>query len=67
MIIFLNVAEKITNKTSTDKKVDTGPINNLFKYFNQPFKEISWHYTSTKEINSVMVLGSVFRALVLFP
>jgi hypothetical protein len=51
---FLNVAEKITNKTSKDKKVNTGPLHIFFKYFNQPLKETSWHYTSTKEINSII-------------
>jgi len=33
------------------KKEDASPLQNLFKYFNQPFKGISWPYTSTKEIN----------------
>jgi len=32
------------------KKEDVSPLQNLFKYFNQPFKDISWPYTSTKEI-----------------
>jgi len=26
----------------------------LFKYFSQPFKDISWPYTSTKEINKII-------------
>ena len=29
-------------------------LQNLFKYFNQPFKEISWSYTSAKEINRII-------------
>jgi hypothetical protein len=28
-------------------------LQNLFKYFNQPFQDISWPYTSSKEINNI--------------
>jgi hypothetical protein len=37
-----------------DGKKEATPLQNLFKYFNQPFKDISWHYTSTKEINKII-------------
>jgi len=37
-----------------EKKEDASPLKNLFKYFNQPFKDISWPYTSTKEINKIL-------------
>jgi hypothetical protein len=53
---FLNIAEEIINKITNDKKEYTCPIKNVFKYFNHPFEDISWHYTSTKEIYSIIDL-----------
>jgi hypothetical protein len=32
------------------------PLQNLFKSFSQPFKDISWPYTATKEINKIIGL-----------
>ena len=50
---FLNIIGSISNKRIEGKKEAT-PLQNLFKYFNQPFKDISWPYTSTKEINKII-------------
>ena len=36
------------------KKEDACPLQYLFEYFNQPFKDISWPYTSSKEINKII-------------
>jgi hypothetical protein len=36
------------------KKEDASPLQYLFEYFNQPFKDISWPYTSSKEINKII-------------
>ena len=46
---FLNQAGSISNKRTNEKEDKAIPLQNLFKYFNQPFKDISWPYTSTKE------------------
>jgi len=32
------------------KEEEASPLQNLFKYFNQPFKDISWPYTFAEEI-----------------
>jgi hypothetical protein len=37
---FLNISGSINNKRSNEKD-DAGPLQNLFKYFNQPFNDIS--------------------------
>jgi len=50
---FLNTAGSISNSRISEKKEDASPLKNLFKYSNQPFKVISWPYTSTKEINKI--------------
>jgi hypothetical protein len=42
----------ISNKIINEKEADASPLQNLFKYFNQLFKDVSWPYTSTKEINN---------------
>jgi hypothetical protein len=51
---FLNIAGNITNKRISEKEEEASPLQNLFKYFNQPFKDISWPYTSAKEINKII-------------
>jgi hypothetical protein len=53
---FLNIAGSISDKRISEKEEEAKPLQNLFKYFNQPFKDISWPYTSwpytsAKEIN----------------
>ena len=50
---FLNLAGCIGNKRINEKEEEASPQQNLFKYFNQPFKDISWPYTSAKEINKM--------------
>jgi len=50
---FLNTAESISYERINGKKEDVSPLQNLFKYFNQPFKGRSRPYTSTKEINKI--------------
>ena len=45
---FLNTAGSISSKRTNEKEEEVSPIQNLFKYFNQPFKDISWPYTSAK-------------------
>ena len=47
---FLNIAGIINNKRINEKEDDASPLQNLFKYFNQPFNDVSWPYTSAKEI-----------------
>ena len=51
---FLNIAGSTSNKRINEKEDKASPLQNLFKYFNQSFKDISWPYTSTKEINKIM-------------
>ena len=51
---FLNIAGSISNKRINGKNEDASPVQNLFKYFNQPFKDISCPYTSAKEINEMI-------------
>jgi len=50
---FLNIVGSISNKRINEKE-DASPLQNLFKYFNQPFKDISWPYTSAKEIHKII-------------
>jgi hypothetical protein len=50
---FLNIAGSISYKRINKKNEDISPLQNLIKYFNQPFKDISWPYTSTTEINKI--------------
>ena len=50
---FLNIAGSISNKRIGEKE-EACQLQNLFKYFNQPFKDISWPYTSAKEINKII-------------
>jgi hypothetical protein len=50
---FLNIAGSTSTK-GINKKKDASPLQYLFEYFNQPFKDISWPYTSSKEINKVI-------------
>ena len=53
---FLNIAESIRIKRINEKEEDASPLQYLFEYFNQPFKDISWSYTSSKEINKIIDL-----------
>ena len=50
---FSNIAGNISNKRINEKE-GANLIQNLFKYFNQAFKDISWPYTSAKEINKII-------------
>ena len=52
---FSNIAGSISDKRINGKE-GASPIQNLLKYFNQPFKDISWPYTSAREINKVINL-----------
>jgi len=40
--------------TPLSHKSEASPLQNLFKYFNQPFQDISWPYTSAKGINKII-------------
>ena len=51
---FSNIAGSISNKRINEKEEEASSLQNLFKYFNQPFKDVSWPYTSTKEINKII-------------
>jgi len=51
---FLSIAGSTSNKRINKKDDEASPLQNLFKYFNQPFKDISWPYTSAKEINKII-------------
>jgi hypothetical protein len=51
---FLNTAGSITNKNIVDKGEEVNPLQRLFKHVTQPFKEMSWSYTSAKEINDII-------------
>ena len=42
----------MSNKQSNKKRCKS--LQSLFRYFNQPFKNISWPYTFTKEINTII-------------
>ena len=44
------MAGSISNKRINEKE-EANPLQNLFKYFNQAFKDIRWPYTSAKEIS----------------
>jgi len=48
------MAGSIGNKRINEKEEEASPLQNLFKYFNQSFKDISWPYTSAKEINKII-------------
>ena len=50
---FSNIAGNISNKRINEKE-GANPIQNLFKYFNQPFKDMRWPYASAKEINKII-------------
>jgi hypothetical protein len=51
---FLNISGSINNKRFNDKEDDASPLQNLFKYFNHPFNDISLSYTSAKEIKKII-------------
>ena len=51
---FLNIAGSVSNKRINGKGEEASPLQNLLKCFNQPFKHISWPYTSAKEINKII-------------
>ena len=46
---FSNIAGSISDKR-INRKEGASLIQNLFKYFNQPFRDIRWLYTSAREI-----------------
>ena len=46
---FSNIAGSISDKRINGKE-GASPIQKLFKYFNQPFRDIRWLYTSAREI-----------------
>jgi hypothetical protein len=48
------MAGSISNKRINEKEKDAGQLQNLFKYFNHPFKNVSWPYTPAKEINKII-------------
>jgi hypothetical protein len=48
------LAGSVSNKRINEKGEDASPLQNLFKCFNQPFKDISLPYTSAKEINKII-------------
>jgi hypothetical protein len=59
---FLNISASISTKGINEKEEEPSPLQNLFKYFNQPFKDTSWPYTSwpytsAKEINKIIDEG----------
>jgi len=37
--IFLNISGSTNNKRFNEKEDDVSPLQNLFKYFNQPFND----------------------------
>ena len=51
---FLNIAGSISNKRINEKEEQASLLQNLFKYFNQPSKDVSQTYTSAKEINKII-------------
>ena len=51
---FLNIAGSVSNKRINGKGEEASPLQNLLKCFYQPFKHISWTYTSAKEINKII-------------
>jgi len=51
---FLNIAGSTSTKGINEKKEEASTLQYLFEYFNQPFKYISWSYTSSKEINKII-------------
>ena len=52
---FLNIAESISNQRINEKEEEeASPLQNLLKYFNQPFTDVSWPYISAKEINKII-------------
>jgi len=52
---FSNIAGSISDKRINGKE-GASPIQKLFKYFNQPFRDIRWPYTSAGEINKIIDL-----------
>jgi len=48
---FSNIVGSISNKRINGKE-RASPIQNLLKYFNQPFKDIKWPYISAREIKN---------------
>ena len=45
---FSNITGNRSNKRINENE-GANPIQNLFKYFNQPFKDIRWPYISAKK------------------
>jgi hypothetical protein len=51
---FLNVAGSTGTKGINEIEEGVSPLQYLLEYFNQPFKNICWTYTSSKEINKII-------------
>jgi hypothetical protein len=51
---FSNIVESTSIKGINAKAKDACPLQYLFKYFKQSFKDINRPYTSSKEINKIM-------------
>ena len=50
----LNLAGSRNKNKINEKDKDASPLQYLFEYFNQSFKDISWTYTSSKERNKII-------------
>jgi superoxide dismutase len=51
---FLNIAGSNSNKHNVNKDVEINPLHFLSKHFIQPFKDMRWSYTTTKEISEII-------------
>jgi hypothetical protein len=51
---FLNIVGSSRNNGINEIDDDACPLQYLFKYFKQPFKDMNWPYTSSKEINKII-------------
>jgi hypothetical protein len=51
---FSNIVEGPGIKGINGNAKDACPLQYLFKYFKQPFKDMNWPYTSSKEINKII-------------
>ena len=51
---FLNITKNTNTIGNNANKENANPIQYLFEHFHQPFKNIQWTYTSSKEINKII-------------
>jgi hypothetical protein len=51
---FLDITGSFTTKHPVDKDVEVTPLQYLFKHFIQPFDDMKWSYTSSKEIEDII-------------